>query len=157
VPDVAPWLRVEPARGQMMALRPPILPSAHVLSHRDGYLVPRRDGELLVGATVEAVGFAKAVTPAGLEALLANVRTTAPAVLGAPLVRVWSGLRPYAPDGGPVLGRAPDTENLVVACGHHRNGILLAPITARIIAAVVEGRTPPVDVGPFLPAARAGA
>jgi glycine oxidase len=157
VPGVAPWLRIEPARGQMLALRPDTLPSAHVLSHGDGYLVPRRDGELLVGATVEAAGFTKAVTPAGLDALLANVRTTAPALLAAPLARVWCGLRPYAPDGGPVLGRAPDTENLILACGHHRNGILLAPITAAIVTAAVDGRPPPLDVTPFLPAARAGA
>jgi len=150
VPDVAPDLDVRPARGQMLALRPGRPLCRRVLAHGDSYLVPRRGGEVLVGATVEDAGWEKAVTPAGLRALIAHVQRIAPAGLDAPVSRVWAGLRPYA-GGGPILGRAPATENLVLACGHHRNGILLAPITAAIVQAAVDGTTPPVDVMPFAP------
>jgi glycine oxidase len=150
VPDVAPDLDVRPARGQMLALRPSRTLCRRVLAHGDSYLVPRRSGEVLVGATVEDVGFEKAVTPSGLRALIAHVERIAPAGLDAPVSRVWAGLRPYAA-AGPILGRAPSTENLVLACGHHRNGILLAPITAAIVQTAVDGTAPPVDVAPFAP------
>jgi glycine oxidase len=151
VPDVAPELDVRPARGQMLALRPNRPLCRRVLAHGDSYLVPRRSGEVLVGATVEDAGWEKAVTPAGLRVLLGHVERIAPAGLAAPVSRVWAGLRPYAPAGGPIIGRAPTTENLVLACGHHRNGILLAPITAAIVQAVLDGTAAPVDVDPFAP------
>jgi len=147
VPGIAPGLRVEPARGQMLALRVAAPLSRRVLSYADGYLVPRRDGEALVGATVEHVGFEKAVTPAGLQALLEKLAALAPGALGAPVARAWAGLRPYAPDGGPIVGRAADTANLVLACGHHRSGILLAPTTAAAVVAALDA----------LPGPRAGA
>jgi glycine oxidase len=153
VPDVAPSLSVVPARGQMAALRPAAPLCTHVLAHGDDYLVPRRSGEVWVGATVEDAGFEKAVTPEGLAALAAKAGRLAPAAATAPVARVWAGLRPYAPGGGPIVGRAVDTSNLVVACGHHRNGILLAPITADVVAALVAGRTPPAEAADFLPAA----
>jgi glycine oxidase len=156
VAGLAPGLGVVPARGQMLALRPPALPSAHVLSAADGYLVPRRSGEVLVGATVEDAGFEKAVTPAGLTELLAKVARIAPALAGVPVARVWAGLRPWAPAGGPILGRVPGTSNLVVACGHHRQGILLAPITAAVVAAAIEERPPLLDVGAFVVAPASG-
>ena len=150
VPGFVPRLGVVPARGQMLALRPATPVGSRVLSWADGYLVPRA-GEVLVGATVEDAGFEKAVTTAGLAALVAKVTAIAPALADAPVVRVWAGLRPHAPAGGPMLGRVPGTENLVLACGHFRNGVLLAPITAAVIAAVVDGSAPPVDLAPFLP------
>ncbi|HZP40695.1 MAG TPA: glycine oxidase ThiO [Candidatus Binatia bacterium] len=157
VPGLVPRLGVVPARGQMVALRPAAPAGPRILTWADGYLVPRADGEVLVGATVEDAGFAKAVTSAGLAALAGKVAAIAPALAAAPVVRAWAGLRPHAPAGGPILGRVPETENLVVATGHHRNGVLLAPITAAVVAAVVAGAPPPVDVAPFLPprAARA--
>lgn len=151
VPDVAPGLDVRPARGQMLALRPSRPLCRRVLAHGDSYLVPRQSGEVLVGATVEDAGWEKAVTPDGLRTLIAHVERIAPAGLAAPVSRVWAGLRPYAPAGGPIIGRAPATENLVLACGHHRNGILLAPITAAIVQAVLDGTVAPVDVAPFAP------
>jgi glycine oxidase len=151
VPGVAPRLPVEPARGQMLALRPATPLCRRVLSYGDAYLVARRNGEVVVGATVEHAGFVKAVTPAGVSALLAKIATLAPAGLEAPVTRLWCGLRPYVPDGGPIIGRAPGTANLVLACGHHRNGVLLAPITAAAVVAQLTGARPPVDLGPFLP------
>ena len=133
VPDVAPRVRVAPSRGQMLALRPPEPASGPVLAAGDGYLVPA-GGEVLVGATFEDVGFEKAVTPAGVAVLLGHVERMAPALRAAPIVRLWSGLRPHALDGDPIVARAPDTANLILACGHHRNGILLAPWTAETVA-----------------------
>jgi glycine oxidase len=157
VPGIAPGLRVQPARGQMLALRPSAPLCCRVLSYEDGYLVPCRGGEVLLGATVEHVGFKKAVTPGGLGALTAKLGALAPAALDAPVVRQWAGLRPFAPDGGPILGRPPGTTNLILTCGHHRNGILLAPITAEVVTSLLEGRPPRVDIGPFLPASQAAA
>jgi len=135
VPDVAPRVPVAPARGQMLALRPSVPAGGPVLAAGDGYLVPAR-GEVLVGATFEDAGFEKAVTPSGVATLLGHVERMAPALRTAPIVRLWSGLRPHAAGGDPIVGRAPDTENLILACGHHRNGILLAPWTAETVAAL---------------------
>ena len=132
VADLAPEIGVEPARGQMLALRPSMR-FRHTLAAADGYLVPCRNGEVLVGATVERVGFTKAVTPEGVQELLAKVATIAPSALSAPITRLWAGLRPYAA-GGPVIRRADGTTNLVLTCGHYRSGILLAPETARMAA-----------------------
>lgn len=151
VADVAPEIDVRPARGQMLALRPTRPLCRRVLAHGDAYLVPRRSGEVLVGATVEDAGFEKAVTPDGLRALIAHVERIAPSGLAAPISRVWAGLRPYAPGGGPIIGRATATENLTLACGHHRNGILLSPITAAIVQAALDRTAPPIDVASFAP------
>jgi glycine oxidase len=147
---------VRPARGQMLALRVGVGFVHRPLSRGLGYVVPCRNGELLVGATVEDAGFARAVTPTGVGLLLDNLRGLVPEAMDAPITRMWSGLRPYAP-GGPILGPAPDTTNLVLACGHHRNGILLSGITAETVAAYVDGRPPPAEAAPFLPRAAARA
>jgi glycine oxidase len=92
-----------------------------------------------------------------VTALVGIVGCLAPAGLEAPITRLWAGLRPHAPAGGPILGRPPGEANLTLACGHHRNGILLAPITAAVVTAILEGRPPLLDVSAFLPAPRAGA
>jgi glycine oxidase len=134
VAGVAPSLAVEPARGQMLALRPGVSLVRHILANADGYLVPRRNGEVLLGATVEHVGFDKAVTAAGLATLHAKLARLAPGALDLPVARVWAGLRPFGRAGEPLIGRASETANLIVATGHHRNGILLAPITAVMVA-----------------------
>jgi glycine oxidase len=147
---------VRPARGQMLALRVGAGFVRRPLSRGLGYVVPCRNGELLVGATVEDAGFARAVTPTGVGLLLENLRGLVPDALDAPITRMWSGLRPYAP-AGPMLGPAPGTANLLLACGHYRNGILLAAITAEIVAALVDGTAPPAEAAPFLPRGAAGA
>jgi thiazole synthase len=120
----------------MLALRPAARLFRHTLHAADGYLVPCRNGEVFAGATVERVGFAKAVTPAGVREILGQVAVIAPAALDAPIGRMWAGLRPFAP-GGPVVRRAADTANLVLACGHYRSGILLAPETAAAVAGLL--------------------
>jgi glycine oxidase len=149
IAGITTGIAVTPVRGQMLALRPVARCCHAILTGRDGFLVPRRSGELWVGATFEDAGFARAVTGEGLERLLAHVARLAPAALAAPVVRAWSGLRPGL-DGGPVIARAPDAANVVVATGHYRNGILLAPITATAVAAVLAGTPVPEAVRPFV-------
>jgi glycine oxidase len=100
------------------------------------YIVPRDDGRLLVGATVEAAGYDQRVTANGTRSLLDAVHRCAPALDGFALIETWAGLRPGTPDGRPVLGRTP-VEGLLLATGHYRNGILLAPVTAQIVAGFV--------------------
>ncbi len=142
---------VRPVRGQIAVLdtRPPLLSRA-VFSGL-GYVVPRIDGRILAGSTMEEVGFEKAVTAEGLRHVLDVAIGIAPALARAPVVETWSSFRPASPDGEPILG-AGDVPGLLYATGHTRNGILLAPITADAIAAAVLGRPPPVDLAPFSPA-----
>ncbi len=142
---------VRPVRGQIAVLdtRPPLLSRAVFSGH--GYVVPRIDGRILVGSTMEEVGFEKAVTAEGLRHVLDVAMGIAPALARAPVVETWSNFRPASPDGEPILG-AGDVPGLFYATGHTRNGILLAPVTADAIAAAVLGRPPPVDLAPFSPA-----
>jgi glycine oxidase len=142
---------VRPVRGQIAVLdtRPPLLARAVFSGH--GYVVPRPDGRILVGSTMEEVGFEKAVTAEGLRHVLGVAIGIAPELGRAPVVETWSNFRPASPDGEPILG--PGTiPGLYYATGHTRNGILLAPVTADAIAAAVLGRPAPVDLAPFSPA-----
>ena len=144
-------LPVEPKRGQMLALVhvPPVL--NHCIHADDVYLVPRPSGELLIGATVERVGFQRAVTAQGLAALLRAALALAPVLGTLPISRTWYGFRPWVPDSLPVLGPWPGAEGLFVATAHFRNGIMLAPITARLMTDWITGGRPEMDVEDFLP------
>jgi glycine oxidase len=141
---------VRPVRGQIAVVdtRPPLL--SRVVFSGHGYVVPRPDGRILCGSTMEEVGFEKAVTAGGLRHVLDVAIGIAPALERAPVVETWSNFRPASPDGEPILG--PGTvPGLLYATGHTRNGILLAPITADAIAAAVLGRPTPIDLTPFSP------
>jgi glycine oxidase len=140
---------VRPARGQLVSIetRPPLF--RHVLSvHGRGYLVPRRDGTVLAGSTVEMAGFRKEVTVGGLAQILGMARALVPALGDAPVTGTWSNFRPYTEDHLPVLGLTP-VRGLVLATGHFRNGILLAPVTAEAIASLVATGSSDVDLTPF--------
>lgn len=153
LPRVIP---VHPIKGQMFAVdgrvrgaqRPEVLLRQVVLT-RQCYVIPRDDGRLLVGATVEDVGFHKGPTPRGLSQLMAAAASVLPAIEDLPLVETWAGFRPATPDRLPILGADPDVPGLFYATGHFRNGILLAPITAACIAELLVGGTPPVALDPF--------
>jgi glycine oxidase len=149
VPD-AVRIPVRPIAGEMLAIGLPrnAMHALVWLGHR--YLVPRDDGRLLVGATVEDRGFDARVTAAGLHDLLDAALAVAPALAGFAVVETWAGLRPGSVDGRPYLG-ATALEGYVVAAGHFRNGILLAPVTARLIADLVVGGRADA-LGPFAPA-----
>jgi glycine oxidase len=140
---------VRPARGQLVSIetRPPLF--RHVVSmHKRGYLVPRRDGTVLAGSTLEMVGFRKQVTVGGLAAILTMARTLIPALADAEVTGSWSNFRPFTEDHLPVLG-ATNVRGLVLATGHYRNGILLAPITAEAIAELVATGRSAIDLAPF--------
>ncbi|MBA2340546.1 MAG: glycine oxidase ThiO [Pyrinomonadaceae bacterium] len=132
---------IEPVRGQMFCFKPEEVFARHVLCSPRGYIVPRRDRRLLAGATVERVGFDKSVTEAGKRFVLRNAQEIAPSLRRLPLIDSWAGLRPRGESAWPVLGATSDVDNLFYAVGHFRNGILLAPLTARIIADMITGRT----------------
>ncbi|HEV2673468.1 MAG TPA: glycine oxidase ThiO [Aliidongia sp.] len=133
-----------PIKGQMLALRmPPTAPLVrHVVWGGHCYLVPRADGRLLVGATVEERGFDPAITAGGLLGLLDDAWRTVPGIEELPIDETWAGFRPGSPDDQPMLG-ATGIDGLLVATGHHRNGILLTPATAAAMAEMIlTGRTP---------------
>ncbi|HKP75711.1 MAG TPA: FAD-dependent oxidoreductase, partial [Longimicrobiaceae bacterium] len=142
-------LPVEPVHGELLALEPgpPLL--RHVVDTPRGYLVPRASGRIVVGATSERVGHRKAVTGAGTQRLLAAALEAIPTLGDAVLAETWSGLRPGTPDGFPVLGRDPVFHNLLYATGHYRNGILLMPLTADAVTALLLAELPPVDLAPY--------
>ncbi len=126
-------VEVKPIRGQMISFHPEQSIFQKVMYTPRGYIVPRLDGRILAGATVEDTGFDQAPTDAGMEQLRHSAFEIAPILAGFDIVDKWAGLRPFSADGLPVIGELPGFENLFVATGHYRNGILLAPITARII------------------------
>jgi len=144
-------LPVEPRRGQMVALGhvPPVL--TYCIHANDVYLVPRPSGELLIGATVERVGFQRAVTAQAIAGLLGAAIELVPALAGLPITRTWFGFRPWAPDSRPILGPWPGIDNLWVATAHYREGILLAPITARLLREWILGGVPSIGLDEFLP------
>ncbi len=131
--------QVKPIRGQMITFHTAKRLFQKVIYSPRGYLVPRADGRVLVGATVEDVGFDKSVTPAGIEFLHENAIEIAPVLVNLEIAEKWAGLRPLAADGLPILGSFAQVENLYLATAHYRNGILLAPLTARILAGKIVG------------------
>ena len=132
---------LRPVRGQLLHLEGRGDPPSTIIWGPHCYIVPRTDGTLLVGATVEEVGFDERTTVAGVRDLLAAACELLPEARGATFLEARAGLRPATPDELPVLGSHPDTPAIVHASGHYRNGVLLAPVTAKVIAdLIVEGK-----------------
>ena len=132
IEGISAYAPVKPAKGQMIALRADDLEIERVLWSERIYLVPRNDGRILAGATVEYVGFDKRVTAGGIEKILTAAIELAPGLQDAGIEETWAGLRPDSADHLPILGPA-DLEGLVMATGHFRSGILLTPVTARLV------------------------
>jgi len=141
---------VRPAKGQMISLRCDAAKIERVLWSERIYVVPRNDGRILCGATVERVGFDKTVTAGGIHANLNAAIELAPVLATARIEETWAGLRPDTPDHLPILGPT-DIEGLLIATGHYRSGVLLTPITAKLICELVNGKTPSVDCEKFSP------
>jgi glycine oxidase len=139
---------VRPVRGQMVELetREPAL--KRIVFGPRCYLVPREDGRILVGSTLEFVGYRREVTAGAIRELLAAAIELVPSLSDAVLGRTWSNFRPYSDRGRPLIG-ASEVRGLILATGHHRNGILLAPVTAEIVRALVLGEKPPFEVGTY--------
>jgi glycine oxidase len=144
-------IKVEPVRGQMICLTAQPQLTRHVIYSPRGYLVPRQDGRLLAGSTGELAGFTKEVTVGGVSTILRNAVEISPSISSLPIVDTWAGLRPRAADGLPVLGPCGEISGLVYATGHYRNGILLTPITAELIAKTIVDNVVPTALAPFSP------
>lgn len=132
-------LPIRPVRGQLLHLAAPPRTLRHVVWGSDVYLVPRRDGTVLVGATSEDVGFDERATAAGVARLLGAATALVPELAGATFTGARAGLRPGSPDELPYVGHSVVAPGLVYACGHYRNGALLAPLTAQLVTALVTG------------------
>jgi glycine oxidase len=140
-------------RGQMIALRSSAPPIQRVLRSVRGYIVPRDDARpqrLVAGSTLENVGYEKRVTPEGIARILETAKEIVPGLDDAEIIETWSGLRPDTPDHLPILGPT-DLDGLTIATGHFRNGILLAPITAKLIAEWITDRHTSFDWEIFSP------
>ena len=141
---------VVPARGQIVELETPEPLLTSVVVGPRAYLVPRDDGRVLIGSTMEFVGYRREVTAGAVRDLLDAALELVPALATATLRQTWSSFRPYTQDQLPLIGATP-TPHLWLASGHHRNGILLAPVTASLITALVLGKKPRVALEPFAP------
>jgi len=150
IPGIERYAPTRPVRGQMVALHAESVMLGRVVRSEKGYLVPQDNGRILAGTTTEHVGFEKRVTPAGMQQILAAAVEIAPELAQASVVETWSGLRPDTPDHLPSLGPT-DMDGLWMATGHYRNGILLAPITARLLREWVMGGKTSMDLTAFSP------
>ncbi len=147
----APALRVvTPSRGQLVSFEP--IGLRHVVYGPRGYVVPRAKGPTIAGSTMENVGFEASTTAQGIAHVRSAAEEIAPALAVSPVASAWAGLRPVTPDMLPLLGQDAERPGLVYACGHSRNGILLAPLTGDVVAAIVSGGTVGHDLAQFRPA-----
>jgi glycine oxidase len=137
---------VKPIRGQIVLFRTaePLL--AHVVNEGPCYLVPRDDGRLLVGSTEEDVGFDSRNTTAGVQGLIDFARSLVPALADARVERTWAGLRPATADGLPLIGPLPGVTNAFCAAGHFRSGLQLSTGTAAVVARLIRGEKPQIDL-----------
>jgi glycine oxidase len=150
IEGIVPYAPVRPAKGQMVALRGDDLKMERVLWSEKIYLVPRNDGRIVAGATVEYAGFDKRTTAGGIEKILSAAIDLAPGLANARIEETWAGLRPDSPDHLPILGPT-DVDGLLMATGHFRSGILLTPITARLVREWITEQRGSVDWDRFSP------
>jgi glycine oxidase len=151
--EAAPCAPTIPVRGQMVALRHSGTPIRHVLRSARGYLVPRgmdSPQTVVVGSTIENAGYEKRVTSGGIEKILSTANELVPELAKAEIIDTWCGLRPGTPDQLPILGPA-EIDGLIFATGHYRNGILLAPVTAKLIGEWITDRRTSLDWEIFSP------
>jgi glycine oxidase len=149
-PEARPPVR--PVKGEILTLQGPVEEPAceRIVAGDRVYMVPRADGRLIVGATVEERGFDATLTAGGVHELLREAYRLLPEIAELALVEAGAGLRPGTPDNAPVIGHGA-AERLLIATGHFRNGVLQAPATADSIAALLAGGAPPLDLAPFAP------
>ncbi|WP_252272653.1 glycine oxidase ThiO [Pseudomonas subflava] len=149
-------LPVEPVKGQMILYKcaEDFLPAMVLAKGR--YAIPRKDGHILVGSTLEHVGFDKTPTEEALASLKASAEELLPALAEAEVIGHWAGLRPGSPDGIPFIGEVPQYPGLWLNCGHYRNGLVLAPASCELLKNLMLGETPIVDPTPYSPAGRLG-
>ena len=145
-----PIIPVQPRKGQILSLATPSRPFKRIIRWQHTYFVPRGSGEMIVGATEENAGFDRSNTPAGIGQLLNEAQQISSHVGAYPILEMWSGLRPATPDHLPIIGPS-SIPGVFYATGHYRNGVLLAPVTASIIAELIENGKPTTAIDSFLP------
>lgn len=144
-------LPIEPVRGQMLLLRAEPGQLRHMVLASGHYLIPRRDGRILAGSTLEYTGFDKTTTPEAEDELLRFATALVPDLARAPVEHHWAGLRPGSPHGIPAIGRHPVLQNLYINTGHFRNGVVMGPASAQLLGDLLLGREPilpPADYDP---------
>ncbi len=140
---------IKPIRGEMLLYKVPADLLSSIVVAEDGYLIPRRDGYILCGSTVEDAGFDCSTTTTALAKLSLCAERLLPGLQEMPIVGHWAGLRPGSDNGVPVISRSAEYENLYVSCGHFRNGIAMAPASAQIVSDLVEGVEPRINSTPY--------
>jgi glycine oxidase len=143
-----------PVKGQIVLLQSDKPIVRRIIEHGKNYLVPRDDGRVLVGSTEEDAGFDPRPTAEGVNGLISEALRLCPSLASCHFERAWGGLRPGSVDLKPYIGLAPGFSNLIVASGHKRAGLQLSPGTAVLVADLVLGRTPEIDLGAFAPGRR---
>lgn len=142
-------LDVKPIRGQMLLFKFSAPPLPHIVLHEGMYLIPRRDGHLLVGSTLEDVGFDKRTTDEARRDLWQHAQRILPVLRDMPLVQHWAGLRPASPHNIPTIGRHAQLENLYLNTGHFRYGVTMAQVSAELLLNELNGLEQPFDVTPY--------
>jgi glycine oxidase len=146
--DTTEKLKIKPMRGQILLYQPQ--KNLEQIVYREGfYMVPRRDGYLLAGSTLEDVGFDATTTETVRDEITAKAEAIMPALKGMPIIKHWSGLRPGTPDNLPTISAHPQIKNLYLNTGHFRYGLTMAPASAKLVAALVCGEKPWIDPAPF--------
>lgn len=147
-------LPVEPVKGQMILYKCDKDFLSSMVLAKGRYAIPRRDGHILIGSTLEHEGFDKTPTDAALESLKASAIELLPALAQAQPVAQWAGLRPGSPEGIPYIGPLPGFEGLWLNCGHYRNGLVLAPASCQLLTDLLLNREPIIDPTPYAPSGR---
>ncbi|HHZ70309.1 MAG TPA: FAD-dependent oxidoreductase [Methylococcaceae bacterium] len=142
-------LKVQPLKGQMLIFDAPPGLLAPMILAGDRYLIPRKDGKILAGSTVEKMGFDKTTTTPAKAALTDFALNLLPDLKPWPITHHWAGLRPGSPNGIPIIGLHPTINNLSINCGHGRSGLIMAPASARLLTDLICQRTPIVDPNPY--------
>lgn len=141
-------LNIKPMRGQILLYKPQ--KNLEQIVYREGfYIIPRRDGYLLAGSTLEDVGFDTAVTQAVRDEIRAKAEAIMPELKNQSIIKHWSGLRPGTPDNLPTISAHPNIENLYLNTGHFRYGLTMAPASAQLVVALMLGETPKIDAIPY--------
>ena len=141
--------QITPVRGQMLLFRTEPGSVRRITLHENHYAIPRKDGRVLFGSTIENTGFVKETTGAARTELTSLATKLYPLLAEAPVEHHWAGLRPGSPEGIPYIGQVPGIDNLFINAGHFRNGVVLAPASAKLAADLLTGETPDIDPAPY--------
>lgn len=141
---------IKPIRGQMLLFKFDTPPLPHIVLQNDLYLIPRRDGHLLVGSTREDVGFDKSTTEEARAMLLQRAVVLLPALRDMPVIMHWAGLRPASPGNIPTIGRHPHLSNLYINSGHFRYGVTMTPASVEVLLNTINGTPQPFDISPYI-------